>query len=128
MRAHGRWMRAIALAGLLCAATVWAREDEADTEAHADEAVGQCVATCESQHDACVAATKAREADCERQKATCDRGCALFTRMYGPQVVYCVGDCETCRAKLAASPCAKASPDGADCTHAFDACLERCGP
>lgn len=118
------------LAGLLCAATTgWAQDDDADTEAPADEAVSACVTKCEAQHDTCAATAKAEAAACERQQATCDRGCTLCTRMYGPQVVYCVNDCEACRAKLAASPCAKPpKSDDPECAKALEGCLERCGP
>ena len=127
MRAR-RWMRALAVVGLLCAGPAWARDEEADTEAPADEAAGKCVTACESEHATCVAEAKTRAADCDRQKATCDRGCATCTKMAGPLVVYCVSDCEQCRAKLAASACGKTPPSDADCQPALDACLERCGP
>ena len=71
---------------------------------------------------------KARKDDCERQKSTCEQGCSMCTKMYGPQVVYCVNDCAACRNRISASPCAKDAADDTDCTHALDACLERCGP
>lgn len=128
MRTHRWWMGAIVLAGLLSAAPGGVRGEEADTEAPADEAAGACVTACESQHDGCVTAAKARAADCERQKATCDRTCALCTRMNGPAVLACISDCETCRARLAASKCTTAPADEAECQPALDACLERCGP
>jgi hypothetical protein len=129
LRATGGRLGAIVLAGLLCAAaTGWAQDDEADTEAPADEAVSKCVTKCETEHDTCTAAAKAQASDCERQKATCDQGCSLCTRMYGPQVVYCVQDCESCRAKLAASACGKPPKGDAECAPALEKCLERCGP
>ena len=130
MRRMGGRLGAIVLASLLCAATTGRAEDTgADTEAPADEAVSKCVTRCESAHDACAAAAKAKADDCERQKAVCDTGCARCARMKGgPLVVYCVNDCEGCRAKLAASPCAKPDTDDAECARALESCLERCGP
>jgi len=126
---HGRGrLGAIVLVGVLCAAaTGWAQDDEADTEAPADEAVSKCVTTCESQHDACAAAAKAKATDCDKQKAVCDGGCSTCTRLYGPQVVYCVQDCEKCRGNYAASACGKPPADDA-CAKELEACLERCGP
>jgi len=124
----GSRLGAIALAGLLCAAPGWAQDDGVDTEAAPDEAASKCVTGCESQHDACEAAAATQAADCERRKTTCDQGCALCTRMYGPQVVYCVNDCEACRAQLAASPCSKPPKADDECTRALERCLERCGP
>jgi hypothetical protein len=128
-RTGGRW-GAIVLAGLLCAAaTGWAQDDEADTEAPADAAVSKCVTTCESQHDTCAATAKAKAADCAKQEAVCDDGCARCARMKGgPLVVYCVNDCAACRNRLAASPCATPGTGDEECTRALDTCLERCGP
>lgn len=103
-------------------------EAPADTEAPLDEAVSKCVTRCETQHDACQAAAKAQADDCERQKRTCDAGCAQCRRMNGPRVVYCVQDCDRCRNRLAASPCAKPATGGDDCARTLDKCLERCGP
>jgi len=128
MRAAAR-LGAILVATILGAsATAWAADDAADTEAPSDEAVSKCVTKCESEHDKCAATAKARKDDCERQKSTCEQGCSMCTKMYGPQVVYCVNDCAACRNRISASPCAKNAADDTDCTHALDACLERCGP
>jgi hypothetical protein len=126
-------------------AAAWAEDDEAgeadteepaaqtdtddDTEAPADEAVGKCVAKCEAEHDTCAAAAKAKADSCERQKRFCDAGCARCTRMKGgPNVVYCVNDCETCRAQIAKGPCGKPPAADGDCETALESCLERCGP
>jgi len=120
---------AILVAAILGAtAAGWAADDAADTEAPADEAVGKCVTKCETEHDKCAAAAKVREGDCERQKTTCETGCSSCTKMYGPLVVTCINDCAACRNQITASPCAKGGGDDTECTHALDACLERCGP
>ena len=113
---------------LAMAAAGRAADDAADTEAPADEAVGKCVTACEAEHDQCVVAAKGRKDDCQRQKSTCESGCATCTRMNGPLVVTCINDCAACRNRINASPCAKDAGDDTDCTRALDACLERCGP
>lgn len=101
--------------------------DTTDTEAAGDQAASACITKCEAEHESCTAAAKTRADDCARQQAACNSRCGMCKRMYGPQVVYCVQDCEACRARLAASPCAKPAED-ADCTRTLEACLERCGP
>ena len=116
------------LAGLLVTAPgAWAEDDAGDAEAPADAGVSECVAACEATHDTCAATAKAEAADCARQKRACDDGCSLCTRMYGPLVVSCVQDCEVCRARLAASPCARSGDAAAnECETALEGCLERC--
>ena len=75
----------------------------------------------------CAAGAKAKAADCDKQKAVCDGGCSTCTRLYGPQVVYCVQDCEKCRGNFAASACGKPPAEDA-CAKELETCLERCGP
>jgi hypothetical protein len=123
--ALGGLVLALVLAG---GTGVSAADDDTDTEASVDQDVGKCVTKCEATHDACTAKATAEQADCKQKKATCDTGCGLCTRMYGPQVINCVNDCNACQTNLARSACTAGTSAGADCETALETCLERCGP
>jgi hypothetical protein len=129
MRRAAAALGGLVLALVLAGGTgVFAEDDETDTEAAADQDVGKCVTTCEATHDTCTAKATAEQADCKRKTATCDTGCALCTRMYGPQVVNCVNDCNACQVNLARSACATGTSADVECETTLETCLERCGP
>jgi hypothetical protein len=112
----------LALAILLAAAA--SAEDAAvELEESADT---ECVAGCEARHEDCVRAARAKRADCEVKRRACDDTCAPCLHLQGPPVVYCVQECESCRAQLARMQCGSTTDARAACGRARDACLRDC--
>lgn len=129
MKRSAPMLRTVTTLGVLLALVVagGVRAEDADEaiDGPEDAAVARCLTACETTHDGCRAAAKSKVDACERQKRTCEAGCNTCRSLYGPQVVYCVQDCEACRARLPAS-CDEGGE--AECDRALQTCLDRCGP
>jgi hypothetical protein len=112
----------VALALVLAAAAA-AEDAPQELEASADE---ECVAGCEARHADCTRSAQTKSGDCERKRRSCDDTCAPCLSLQGPPVVYCVQECETCRAQLARMTCPPSSKARAACGRTRDACRNDC--
>jgi hypothetical protein len=122
MRRGGLGFGGLALALLL--ATAASSEDAVvELDESADE---ECVAGCEARHEDCVRAAQSTRSECEAKRRACDDTCAPCLHLQGPPVVYCVQECENCRAELKRLPCAPTTDARAACGRTRDACLRDC--
>jgi len=124
MRRRRLGLGGVALAILLAGTAAAEAEDAAqELEASADE---ECVAGCQARHEDCTRTAQTKGGDCERKRRACDDTCAPCLSLQGPPVVYCVQECETCRAELARMTCPPTSAARTACTQARAACLKDC--
>jgi hypothetical protein len=108
---------------MLLAATAAGEDAAVELERSADD---KCVAGCEARHEDCIRTARAKSSECEKKRRACDDVCAPCLQLQGPPVVYCVQECENCRAEAARMKCSPTIDAHASCGRARDACLKDC--